>query len=323
MKYLVVYLYLIFVSINNLHAQACCSAGTPLSAQMGMEFMKKGEFLSSFAYDYNFLNDQFSKSEQLGTDDRSRISQSVLVRLQYAISDKIAFGVSMPYVLRSETNNSEFTSFESLSSSGIGDLLLQSNFTLLSKGKYSFLLSGGLKMPTGSNDEKNEFGFTLPADLQPGTGSWDGIVGGLYEMSNILDGHFHFNISATARFNGKGTRFDGRQTYKFGNAFQFVTGLTYEILIKQSYIVPSINLSYRRTLTDITDGALTPSTGGDWVNIIPGLSFYFQNSFKVLASTAIPIFRYLEGTQLTTSYRFFIQVQYTLNTKRDELSGNF
>jgi len=323
MKYFSIIIFFLIQGSIESNAQACCSAGTPLSAQMGMEFMNKGELLVSLAYDYNYLNDQFKHSEQLETDDRSRTSQSILLRLQYAINNKLAFGVSMPYVSRSEINTASVSSFESLSASGIGDLLIQSNLTILSKGKHNMLLSGGLKLPTGSNDERNELDIPLPADLQPGTGSWDGIIGSLYQMNNILGGDFHFNASITARFNGEGTRFDGRQTYQFGNAFQFVSGLTYEMLLKRSYIVPSVNLSYRRTYSDITNGALTPSTGGDWINIIPGLSYYYQDSFKVLLSTAIPIFRYLEGTQLTTTYRFFVQVQYTLKTVKNELPGNF
>lgn len=323
MKHFLVIVFFLFLASPEMHAQACCSAGTPLSAQMGMEFMKKGELLFSTAYDYNYLNDQFKNSEQLDTDDRSRTSQSILLRIQYALNNKLAFGISMPYVFRSEINNSSLSSFSSLSSSGIGDLLVQSNVTIMNKGKHNMLLSGGIKAPTGSNDERNELGFTLPADLQPGTGSWDVIFGSLYEMSNIFGGDFHFNASFTARFNGEGTRFDGRQTYHFGNAFQVVSGLTYEMLVKRSFVVPSVNLSYRRTYVDITDGELTPSTGGDWINIIPGISYYYQDSFKVLLSTALPIFRYLEGTQLTTTYRFFVQVQYSLKTVKDELPGNF
>ncbi len=323
MKYLVIVVFLFFQTNANLFAQACCSAGTPLSAQMGMEFMNIGELLASLSYDYNYLNDQFKNSEQLETDDRSRTSQSVLLRFQYAINNKVAVGISMPYVFRSEINNSSISSFSDLSADGIGDLLIQSNLTLLSKGKHNILLSGGLKIPTGSNDERNEFDIPLPADLQPGTGSWDAIIGSLYEMNNIFGGAFHFNASFTLRLNGNGTRFDGRQTYHFGNAFQVISGLTYEMIVKRSYFVPSLNLSYRRTYVDITNGALTPSTGGDWINIVPGLSYYYQDSFKVLLSTAIPIFRYLEGTQLTTTYRFFIQFQYTLKTVKNELQGNY
>lgn len=304
---------------GELHAQACCSAGTPLSAQMGLEFLNKGDLLFNLAYDYNYLNDQFNESERLMTDERSRISQNILLRFQYGLSDKWSFSLSLPYVFRSENTGSSISSFSDLSSSGIGDLLFQVNFTVLRKGKHQFLVSSGLKMPTGSNSETNDLGIPLPADLQPGTGSWDVIVAALYEQNNIWGGHFHFNSSAIARFNGEGTRFDGKQSYSFGNAYTLIVGLNYEALINRSFLVPSLNLSYRRTMIDLTDDALTPSTGGDWISIIPGLSYYFYNGINILVSTSIPIYRYLEGTQLTTSYRVFAQLQYTLKTKKDEI----
>lgn len=304
---------------NRVYTQACCSAGTPLSAQLGLEFLNKGDLLFNLAYDYNYLNDQFNESEKLETDDRSRVSQNILMRIQYGLSEKWSFSVSMPYVFRSENTGSSIASFSELSSSGIGDLLVQVNFTVLKRGKHQFLVSSGLKMPTGSNSETNELGIPLPADLQPGTGSWDVLFAALYEQNNIWGGHFHFNSSAIARFNGEGSRFDGKQSYSFGNAYSIIVGLNYEALIDKSYLVPSLNLSYRRTMIDITDDALTPSTGGDWLSLIPGLSYYFYNGIKILLSTSIPIYRYLEGTQLTTSYRVYAQLQYTLKTKKDEI----
>lgn len=304
-------------------AQTCCSSGTPLSAQMGLEFLNKNDLLFNLAYDYNYLNDQFNEGEKLETDNRSRLSQSILFRVQYGLSDKWSFALSMPYVFRSENITSDLTSYSELSSSGIGDLLFQANYSLLKNGKHQILISSGLKMPTGSNSETNEFGIPLPADLQPGTGSWDGIIAALYEINNIWGGHFHFNTSVTARFNGEGSRFDGRQSYQFGNAYSLIAGLNYEAIVNNSFLVPSINLGYRRTMVDVTDGSLTPSTGGDWLFFIPGLSYYFKNEMKVLFSSSIPIYTYLEGTQLTTSYRFYIQFQYTLKTKKDEILKDF
>lgn len=308
---------------KNASSQACCSAGTPLSAQMGLEFLNKGDLLFNLAYDYNYLNDQFNESEKLETDNRSRLSQSILFRIQYGLTDKWSFALSMPYVFRSENTGSNISSFNDLSSSGIGDLLFQVNYSLLRKEKHRLLLSAGLKAPTGSNSDTTEFGIPLPSDLQAGTGSWDGIFAALYEINNIWGGRFHFNSSFTARFNGEGSRFDGRQTYQFGNAYSIILGLNYEAIINRSYLVPSINFSYRRTMIDINDGALTPNTGGDWLSIIPGVSYYFYNGIKVLLSSSIPIYRYLEGTQLTTSYRFYIQFQYTLKTKKNEILQAF
>ena len=52
--------------LNEGYTQACCSAGTPLSAQMGLEFLNKGDLLFNVAYDYNYLNDVYEHYNQLG-----------------------------------------------------------------------------------------------------------------------------------------------------------------------------------------------------------------------------------------------------------------
>ena len=223
---------------------------------------------------------------------------------------------SLPYIKRSEDITFEIRDFDNLSSQGIGDLLLQANFVLLQKNAHQLMLSGGIKLPTGSNSEKNEFSFDLPADLQPGTGSTDFVIASLYEINNIINGNFHLNFSAVARLNGEGERFDGRQSYSFGNAFLFIAGINYEQLLKRSYLIPSLNLSYRRTYADRINGAIAPSTGGDWISLVPGLAYY-RSGFKAFLSAGIPVFRYLEGTQLTTTYRVYFQLQYTLKTRNE------
>ncbi len=309
--------FVVFLT-QNANSQACCSSGTPLSAQMGLAFLNEKDVVFSLAYDYNNLQTMFSEAKDLGSDERKRISQNILFRFQYALSDRWALGFSIPYVFRSENNIESQASYSSLSASGVGDMLLQVNYAIKRYGNSNFLISSGIKFPSGSNEEENEFGFVLPSDLQPGTGSWDFIFSGYSEVNNIWDGNFNFNTSISARINGEGERYNGLQNYQFGNAFQLITGLNYEILLKKFYFVPSLNISYRRTLIDLTEGELTPNTGGDWLNLIPGLSFYY-NDVILLFSSTIPIFRYLEGSQLTTSYQFYFQLEYTIKSKKNEI----
>lgn len=318
MRKLLVSILIYFIVPFGIYGQACCSSGTPLSAQLGLEIVAKGDLLFTLAYDYNYLDEIIKGTEELNSDDRSRLSQTIISRMQFGLSDRWSFVLSLPYVFRSENIQSEISSFSELSSSGIGDILFQTNYTLLSKKQQVLMLSVILKMPTGSNSKENNFGFPLPPDLQPGTGSWDGIISALYEVNNIWNGDFHFSLNGNARFNGDGTRFNVKQSYKFGNAFSIITGLSYEMLVKKSFLSPAINISYRRTLIDLTDDALTPNTGGDWLSIVPSISYTIYDQFMFLLSASIPVFRYLEGTQLTSTYSMFFQIQYTLKTIKNE-----
>jgi hypothetical protein len=304
---------------NKVFSQACCSGGTPLSAQMGMQFLEKNTVLFSLAYDYNFLNKEFSGSKETGINNRSRISQTLLFRVQWAFSKKWSIAAAIPYVWRNETNATQFDNFNNLHAQGISDLFTQLNFTLLSTNKNGLLFSGALKFPTGSNSEVNDLGLDLPADMQPGTGSLDYAFGALYQLSHILGGNSYFNASTTIRINGSGTRFDGKQTFKFGNEFQLITGLSTEIIFKKSNLVPALTVQYRRTYRDLTNDAITPGTGGDWINLIPAVSYEYNEVIQLLISYSIPIYRYLEETQLTTSYDVFVQLQYKLKPKNYEI----
>ncbi len=313
-------LLLLLIS-SKLSSQACCSGGTPLNAAMGMNFLTKGTFLTSLSYNYNLLNDQVQGTEQIADDSRKRISQSILLKGIWAISDKWSIGATLPYEFRMEERSVGTENLPELSSSGIGDLFMQAQYTILTSNAHNLLVATGFKIPTGSNAETNDLGIELPPDLQPGTGSWDVALGANYQLSNIFGGNFNYNLSGTARFNSTAKRFNDLQSYKFGNEFMIITGLAADLYIGRGIFIPSLYLQYRRTYLDLTNGDLTPNTGGDWLNLIPGLAYDFNTKLQLLASASIPIFRYLEGLQLTTSYSFFVQVQYKFQKKTNELQG--
>ena len=288
---------------------------------MGMNFLTKGTVLTSLSYNYNLLNDQLQGSEKIEDESRKRISQSILIKGIWALSDRWSIGATLPYEFRMEERSTETENLPELSSNGIGDLFVQAQFTILTSNAHNFLIATGLKVPTGNNTETNDLGIELPPDLQPGTGSWDVAIGANYQLSNLFGGIFNYNLSGTVRFNSTATRFNDQQSYKFGNEFMIITGLAADLLLGKGVFIPSLYLQYRWTYLDLTNGNLTPNTGGDWVNLIPGLAYDFNTKLQLMASATIPIYRYLEGLQLTTTYSFFVQIQYKFQKKSNEIQG--
>lgn len=288
---------------------------------MGMNFLTKGTVLTSLSYNYNLLNDQLQGSEKIEDESRKRISQSILIKGIWALSDRWSIGATLPYEFRMEERSTETENLPELSSNGIGDLFVQAQFTILTSNAHNFLIATGLKVPTGNNTETNDLGIELPPDLQPGTGSWDVAIGANYQLSNLFGGIFNYNLSGTVRFNSTATRFNDQQSYKFGNEFMIITGLAADLLLGKGVFIPSLYLQYRWTYLDLTNGNLTPNTGGDWVNLIPGLAYDFNTKLQLMASASIPIYRYLEGLQLTTTYSFFVQIQYKFQKKSNEIQG--
>lgn len=83
---------------------------------------------------------------------------------------------------------------------GFGDLNLLTKYRVVKKVTQISLLAG-IKMPTGQTNERNEFGFKLGADDQPGTGSWDPLIG--FAISRPYK-QFSFDASTLYRISTQG-----------------------------------------------------------------------------------------------------------------------
>jgi hypothetical protein len=79
---------------------------------------------------------------------------------------------------------------------------------------------------------------------------------------------------------------------------------------------------YRNQTDDYLDGGIFPQTGGQWVYAIPGLNVPFLTNGSLRLSATLPIYRKLNGTQLTTSYKIKAAVSFTIPFKKENASIN-
>lgn len=61
-----------------------------------------------------------------------------------------------------------------------------------------------------------------------------------------------------------------------------------------------------------------PSSGGQWVYTTPGVNIHFMNGISFRLSSEWPLYRKLEGTQLTTGYKFTAALSATIQTRKKE-----
>lgn len=76
---------------------------------------------------------------------------------------------------------------------------------------------------------------------------------------------------------------------------------------------------YRFQDEDLIDGGVFPSSGGQWVYVIPGININFSPTWSMRLSGDIPLYRKLEGTQLTTSVKFAAAILFNIPFKKNEL----
>lgn len=113
----------------------------------------------------------------------TKIDQEVhTFNIGYSFSEDLRFNLFIPYIKQSTDHISIVPGFESFTfdTDGMGDISLHASYTLPFDGKGEWVLTGGLSIPTGSIDEKNDTPRNgagtieqLPYTMQLGSGTYD------------------------------------------------------------------------------------------------------------------------------------------------------
>ncbi|MCF6357915.1 MAG: hypothetical protein L3J54_08930 [Draconibacterium sp.] len=291
-------------------AQTCCSGGTPLTGNLGIQGIEAKSFYFQLGYDYNFLNNLYSGSQKLDDNSRERLTQTILLQAIYSFSEKISMNGLFSYVNQKRTVFSQIGLTNITQASGLGDVVLMLQYTPVSNMKRSLPISAGPKLPVGKVDAVDpEYGLVLSPDMQPGSGSLDGIIGiALQEFHLFNLPGLAFNSSAGYRITTSAQRFDGDFDYRFGNETILSMGLQKNFLVKTVGLTPSLFINFRNRLQDNIDDLQVAGTGGSWVNISPGLSIEPSNYWAINISGELPVYQNLQGTQLTTTYRINVGI---------------
>lgn len=308
---------LLITGCQQVFSQTCCSGGVPLSNNLGLPNEGKGSFTAGLNYDYNNLNTLNAGSDKLDDDSRLRITNSILLNLGYAFTDRFSFEALFTWVNQTRTI-SQFGNENLSETQGIGDAVFLVKYAIPDVlGSQSVLNLGlGTKAPVGKSDLTTTEGFQLSADLQPGSGAWD--ILGWVSISKGLN----FRPSATAsgsltyRATGENTSyFNNTAIYEFGNVIQTNVGYTDQFLLFNTIFNPGLILKYRKAFYDKIDGSQLPNTGGEWIFIRPEISVLLTPNIAINSRLEIPIYSYVDGTQLTPTLRFTAGISFTLKKK--------
>ena len=313
-----IFLFGIFLfTCFQISSQTCCSGGIPLSNNLGLPNDGKGSFLIGLNYDYNNLNTLNAGSNKLSDDSRLRITNSVLLNAGYAFTDRFSFEGLFTWIHQKRT----ITQFgnENLSETqGVGDAVFLIKYAIPDVlGARSVLNLGlGTKAPLGKSNLTTTEGFQLTADLQPGSGAWD-MLGWLSLSKNL-----NFRPSATLsgsftyRATGKNNSYlNNTSIYKFGNVIQSSVGYSDQFLIFNTIFNPSVILKYRKSFLDKIDTSNIPNTGGEWIFVRPELGFQITPNISFNTRIEIPVYSYVDGTQLTPTVRFSTGFAYSFKKK--------
>jgi hypothetical protein len=298
---------------QKLLAQACCTAGTPLLGSLEMTTAPRGALQFGLTFEHNSLKDVFDGNNQLLNPERERISESALLEVNYGISNRLSITGMFSFISQERTISTLSNTENTLSARGIGDIVLLSKYSLIEFDifdKQILSFGSGIKFPIGSSSLKNK-GILLPADMQPGSGSWDGIFWGFYSVGDFLFPDLILLSNVSYRLNGNNDRFESSSKgYRFGNEFIVSVGISYPLISNFDF---STILKYRNTQNDSFGNQNIPNTGGNWIYFFPGITYYLNEQISTRLDGELPIFTNVSGTQLTTTFTASVSFFYTIN----------
>lgn len=299
-------------------SQTCCSGGVPLSNNLGLPNEGKGTLLLGLSYDYNNLNTLNAGSDELDDDSRLRVTNSFLLNVGYSLTDRISVETLFTWVNQLRTI-SQFGNQSDTETTGVGDavFLVKYAFPNVLGQRSTISLGGGVKAPLGRSDLLTAQGIQLTADLQPGSGAWDYI--GLISMSKGLNFRPSSEVSLSFAYRATGTNNDylnGTSSYEVGDEIQTNLGYTDQFLLFGAIFSPGLIFKYRKAQVDKINTSNLPNTGGEWIFIRPVLSANITQDLVLRSRLEIPLYSYVDGTQLTPTNRFTIGLLWKIQKKK-------
>lgn len=297
--YLLVVIIIVFQVKPN--AQTCSCAGAPLISSQSLASVSKGNAVVGFTWEHNNISDIYIGTRELTNQTQERTSNTALLEINYGLTDRISFTSTFTFIEKiRKTGIQNPGSSETLVTRGFGDGLFMLKYNVANQSlwnPYQLTIGGGAKIPFATTSLKAN-GISLNADMQPGTGAWDG-VGWILASRALRSVNMNTFVNSSFRLTGENERFNKDDRYKFGNEFVALTGISGAIIDRLSF---TFIVKYRLTGSDKRNGNIMPSTGGEWLNIKPGLGYQLADRLRIQLNGEIPLYQKLDGTQPTTSY---------------------
>lgn len=219
----------VLTGFGNVFGQGCCSGGVPVSGNLGLPAGNKGVVQLKFTIDHNHLDALYSGRDRLDDATRLRTTSSLLLEGGYNFIEQFAVSGLLSFVRQTRSISTLPGSSEFTGNNGLGDAIILFRYNLLSDSSApntDLLVGAGPKFPLGRTDYTDSRGILLPADLQPGTGSWDGVFWGMFSHNGLIRRTLSFTAIPSFRLTGTNDRYNGTHPYRFGNEFQLNFGFS-------------------------------------------------------------------------------------------------
>jgi hypothetical protein len=248
------------------------------------------------------------------------------IGLAYGITHELSVSAELPYVRRDDLRVAEDGEVSQLGSvSGIGDLSLLAKYRLTHGGSSGFALIAGIKMPTGSTSRRGANGERLETEHQPGSGSWDPVVGAstatsfgtlrltasaLFQISTMgaqdtrLGNRLQAGIALSHRFGGGAQEhYEAVRNHHHGDELDEHSGEPPHSSW-DTFVELGGEWEGRQKIGDEVER----ESGGKWAYIAPGVRFNSREGWSAGAAFALPVWQQIRASHPDNRYRFMLSL---------------
>ena len=227
--------------------------------------------------------------------EQKTISQTAIASLDYAFSRDWGATVTLPLVARNHDHLADpygEPTPESWNFTRLGDLRVVGRYRFASNPSASVGVQAGLVLPTGSTDVADAEGVVAERSLQPGTGATSGVVGAYANYASD-NGSLWF---AQLQFQGA---ISTKDDYRPGNQLLLTGGVSWPVTDSLA-LLGQLNALWRGR--DSGANAEAEDSGGRSFFVSPGISYTVSPSVQLYAFAQLPLYRYVNGTQLAVNW---------------------
>jgi hypothetical protein len=249
---------------------------------------------------------------------------SATAGVAYGITHHLTVSAELPYMLRSDLREAESGNEVARLGTvlGIGDLSILAKYRLTGGSGASFALIGGIKTPTGSTQQPDLAGERLETEHQPGTGSWDPIIGA---SASTKAGAVQLTASALYQLSTIGA-----QRTRLGNRLQGGIAVSHRFgPQEQAHHHEADEAHHHHDGADerghnswdafvefagewegrqIVDGEIEPESGGGWAYVAPGARFNSASGWSAAAAVAMPVAQDIRFSHPDNAYRLMLSL---------------
>ena len=287
----------------NARGQTCCTGSAPIIGAVNVGAIEANQWQLNFSYDFNNISDLIQENDLLKDDYLSRTTTTIFIQGTYGFGHGYGISVLMPVVQHTETIQNSTTQ-TTTRNTDFGDLTIFGQKMFQPSTTSTLIFGVAINLPTGETQAKDQDDqFILPPTLQAGTGTVDYIflIQGLKSMQ--FRKSLVLQQSITYRINTLSTRFASHDNYQFGNEFYAITSLADQLVTGGLIHTPSLSFNLRYAGKNTIEQYEDPNSGGWWLNLRPGWGVNLSPKLNLSVLYEIPVYRDLNGFQLTTSYK--------------------